>query len=80
MKNIEVKFPRKPNSFQEIQKKFHKTDQKNSKMASRRGESAVSIFKDVFCITPMLKAVSIGVIQKTSLKIFMRQGLTALNK
>ena len=30
MKNIEVKFPRKPNSFQEIQKKFHKTGQKKT--------------------------------------------------
>ena len=29
----------------------------------------IKIFKDVFCITPMLTALSIGVIQKTSLKI-----------
>ena len=39
-------------------------------MASRRGGLTVQ----------KTSAVSIGVIQKTSLQTFLRQGLTALNK
>ena len=40
-------------------------------MASRRGGLAVKI---------LFSAVSIGVIQKSSLQTFIRKGLTALNK
>ena len=71
IKNICVKFHKKPNGSQEIEKKYYKTDQKipRNGLQERR----------TYC-EKKFSAVSIAVIQKTSLQTFLRQGLTALNK
>ena len=69
--NICAKFHKKPNGSQEIEKKYHKTDQKipQNGLQERR----------TYCEKKFI-AVSIGVTQKTSLQTFLRQGLTALHK
>ena len=71
IKNICEKFHKKPNGSQEIEKKYHKTDQKipQKSLQERRN----------YC-EKKFSAVGIAVIQKTSLQTFLRQGLTALNK
>ena len=71
IKNICAKFHKKPNGSQEIEKKCHKTDQKihQNGLQERR----------TYC-EKKFSAVSIVVIQKASLQIFLRQGLTAVNK
>ena len=60
----------KPNDFQGTEKNTTRQTKKYPKIASKRG----------FAVIIFLSAVSIGEIQKTSLKTFMRKGLTALNK
>ena len=71
IKNICAKFHKKPNGCQEMEKKYHKTHQKipQNDLQKRR----------TYC-EKKSSAISIGVIQKTSLQTFLRQGLTALNK
>ena len=71
IKNISAIFHKKPNGSQEIEKKYHKTDQKipQNGLQERR----------TYC-EKEFSAVSIAVIQKPSLQTFLRQGLTAVNK
>ena len=71
IKNIYAKFHKKPIGSQEIEKKYYKTDQKISQNGLQE--------RRTYC-EKKFRAVSIAVIHKTSLQIFLRQGLTALNK
>ena len=66
-----IKFDKKLNGSQEIEKMTTRQTKKYHKMASRRGRLHGENFFSV---------VSIAVIQQASLQTFMRKDLTALNK
>ena len=67
-----AKFHKKPNGSQEIEKKYHKADQKIPQNVLQERRSCSENFFQC--------SENFGVIQKTSLPTFMRKGLTALNK
>ena len=71
IKNICAKCHKKPNGSQEIEKKYHKTDQKIP-------QNGLQVRRTYY--EKKFSAVSIIAIQKTSLQTFLRQRLTALNK